>query len=92
MKRTLTRAFALGAGLFIAGFAAMDAAPPASGQTGPGWTQLFDGKTLNGAGTKSTPPTGGSRTARSSPTSRLPTRARPRAAATWSPRTRTRTT
>ena len=48
MKRTPTRAFALAAGLFIAGFAAMHAAPPASGQTGPGWIQLFDGKTLNG--------------------------------------------
>jgi hypothetical protein len=48
MQRTPTRAFALVAGLFIAGFAAMHAAPPASGQTGPGWTQLFDGRTLNG--------------------------------------------
>jgi len=48
MQKTSTRAFALASGLIIAGFAAMQAAPPASGQTGPGWTQLFDGKTMTG--------------------------------------------
>jgi hypothetical protein len=48
MTKTSTRAFALASGLLIAGFAVMQVAPPASGQTGPGWTQLFDGKTLNG--------------------------------------------
>jgi len=35
--------------LAIAGLAAITAvAPTAFGQTGPGWTQLFDGKTLDG--------------------------------------------
>ena len=48
MQRTSTRAFALASGLLIAGFAATQVAPPASGQTGPGWTQLFDGRTMNG--------------------------------------------
>ena len=48
MPKTSTRAFALASGLIIAGFAAMQVAPPASGQTGPGWVQLFDGKTMNG--------------------------------------------
>jgi Domain of Unknown Function (DUF1080) len=44
----MTRAFAITAALAVAGFAAVQLAPPATGQTGPGWTQLFDGKTLNG--------------------------------------------
>ena len=48
MQVTSTRAFALASGLAIAGFAAMQAAPPAAGQTGTGWTQLFDGKTMDG--------------------------------------------
>jgi hypothetical protein len=48
MPKTSTRAFALASGLLIAGFAALNVAPPASGQTGPGWTQLFDGRTMNG--------------------------------------------
>jgi hypothetical protein len=45
------RTLALGAGLAIAGFAAITAVtstPPAFGQTGPGWTQLFDGRTMTG--------------------------------------------
>ena len=40
MQMTSTRAFALASGLLIAGFAATQLAPPASGQTGTGWTQL----------------------------------------------------
>jgi hypothetical protein len=35
-------------GLIIAGFAALQVAPPASSQTGPDWVQLFDGRSLNG--------------------------------------------
>ncbi len=45
------RTLALSAGLAIAGLAAITAVtstPTAFGQTGPGWTQLFDGKTLDG--------------------------------------------
>ena len=41
------RTLALSAGLAIAGLAAITAVtstPTAFGQTGPGWTQLFDGK------------------------------------------------
>jgi hypothetical protein len=77
MPNTSTRAFALASGLIIAGFAALQVAPPASSQTGPNWVQLFDGRSLNGwdqVGTanwrvedgaimadKSTAPPGGSR-------------------------------
>jgi Domain of Unknown Function (DUF1080) len=42
------RALALACGLAIAGFATVEFSPPAVSQTGPGWTQLFDGKTLDG--------------------------------------------
>src|ERR1700704_5973895 len=48
MTMTSTRALALASGLLIAGVAALQVAPPASGQSGPGWTQLFDGRTMNG--------------------------------------------
>ena len=48
MQRISTRAFALASGLLIAGFAATQVAPPAAGQTGAGWTQLFDGRTMTG--------------------------------------------
>jgi hypothetical protein len=48
MRTTSTRALALASGLMIAGLAAVPVVPPAAGQTGAGWTQLFDGKTLNG--------------------------------------------
>ena len=48
MPNTSTRAFALASGLIIAGFAALQLAPPASSQTGPDWVQLFDGRSLNG--------------------------------------------
>ena len=48
MTMTSTRALALASGLLIAGVAALQVAPPASGQSGPGWTQLFDGKTMDG--------------------------------------------
>ena len=47
MQKT-TRAFALAFGLTAAAFVAMQTTPPAVGQSGPGWTQLFDGKTLEG--------------------------------------------
>jgi 3-keto-disaccharide hydrolase len=48
MPMTSTRALALASGLLVAGVAALQVAPPAVGQTGPGWVQLFDGKTMNG--------------------------------------------
>ena len=44
----MTRVFATVAALTVAGFAAVQFAPPAAGQTGTGWTQLFDGKTMDG--------------------------------------------
>lgn len=44
----MTRAFATSVALLVAGFAAVQFVPPATGQTGTGWTQLFDGRTLNG--------------------------------------------
>jgi hypothetical protein len=46
MQRALTRAFALAMGLVIAAFAAIQLAPPAAAQSGPGWVTLFDGKTI----------------------------------------------
>ena len=45
MQRISTRVFTLAAGLIFAG-AAIYATPPATGQTGPGWISLFDGKTI----------------------------------------------
>jgi hypothetical protein len=48
MQLASTRVFALALGLVGASFAAIQFAPPATGQAGPGWTQLFDGKTLDG--------------------------------------------
>ena len=48
MQRTSTRARALGLGVVIAAFGALHLAPQASGQTGEGWTTLFDGKTIGG--------------------------------------------
>jgi hypothetical protein len=44
----MTRTFATASALLVAGFAAVQLAPPATGQTGTGWTQLFDGKTMDG--------------------------------------------
>ena len=41
-----TSALALAMGLVIAAFAAVQLAPQASGQTGPGWVTLVDGKTM----------------------------------------------
>ncbi len=41
----MTRAFVA---LLLVGFAAIQLSPPATGQSGPGWTQLFDGKTMDG--------------------------------------------
>jgi hypothetical protein len=46
MQRASTRAFALAMGLIVVAFAAIHAAPPVSGQTGPGWVMLFDGKSM----------------------------------------------
>jgi hypothetical protein len=46
MQRRSTHAFALAIGLAIAALAAFHLAPSASGQTGPGWVTLFDGKTM----------------------------------------------
>jgi hypothetical protein len=46
MQRAAVRALVLATGFVAFGFAAPHLAPPASGQTGPGWTQLFDGKAL----------------------------------------------
>jgi len=42
------RAVTAGAALLAAGLAAMGLTPSAVGQSGPGWTQLFDGKSLDG--------------------------------------------
>jgi hypothetical protein len=41
-----TSALALAMGLVIAAFAAVQLAPQASGQAGPGWVTLVDGKTM----------------------------------------------
>ena len=46
MQRLLTRTCGLVTGLVLATFAATYVAPDASGQTGPGWVSLFDGKTI----------------------------------------------
>ena len=47
MQVTSMRALALAFGL-TAAVAAVAVTPPAAGQSGPGWIQLFDGKTLDG--------------------------------------------
>ena len=44
----MTRVFTILAALVAVGFAAVNSAPNANGQSGPGWIQLFDGKTLDG--------------------------------------------
>jgi hypothetical protein len=46
MQRATLRAVVLATGLFAGTVAAVNFTPPAAGQTGTGWTQLFDGKTL----------------------------------------------
>jgi 3-keto-disaccharide hydrolase len=46
MPRAPTRVFALSIGLCATALAAMHAAPPAAGQSGPGWVTLVDGKTM----------------------------------------------
>jgi hypothetical protein len=46
MQRASTRAFALAIGLIAAAFAAIHAAPSASGQSGEGWITLFDGSNI----------------------------------------------
>jgi len=44
----MTRVFATTAALLLVGFAVINGVPSANSQTGEGWIQLFDGKTLNG--------------------------------------------
>jgi Domain of Unknown Function (DUF1080) len=44
----MPRALAGFVALIVAGLAAINGVPSAVGQTGPGWVQLFDGKTLEG--------------------------------------------
>src|SRR5262245_56991426 len=48
MQRLSTRTCTLAVGLIIAAVA-LAAAPRATGQTGPGWVSLFDGKTIGPA-------------------------------------------
>ena len=44
----MTRVFTALAALLLVGFIAINAAPTANSQTGDGWIQLFDGKTMDG--------------------------------------------
>jgi hypothetical protein len=44
----MTRLFTALAAIVAVGFAAINGAPTAKSQTGPGWIQLFDGKSLDG--------------------------------------------
>src|SRR5262245_31853391 len=44
----MTRIFAAASALLLVGFATVYGVPRANGQTGQGWVQLFDGKTMNG--------------------------------------------
>jgi hypothetical protein len=44
----MTRLFTAFAAIIAVGFAAINGAPTANSQSGPGWTQLFDGKTMDG--------------------------------------------
>jgi hypothetical protein len=46
MQRALNATFALGLGFTVAAVAAVGLAPHSAGQSGPGWTVLFDGKTM----------------------------------------------
>jgi hypothetical protein len=46
MQRASTRAFALITGLVIVAFAAIQLAPQAAAQTGPGWITLLDSKNM----------------------------------------------
>jgi len=46
MQHASRRAFALAIGLVAIAFAAVHFAPQASGQTGPGWVTLLDGKNM----------------------------------------------
>jgi hypothetical protein len=49
MTRLFTaRVFTALAAIVAVGFAAINGAPTANSQSGPGWTQLFDGKTRDG--------------------------------------------
>ncbi len=44
----MIRAATITVALLAGGFAAISLAPQAVSQTGPGWVQLFDGKTMDG--------------------------------------------
>ena len=44
----MTRVFTALAALLLVGFIAINGAPTANSQTGDGWIQLFDGKTMDG--------------------------------------------
>ena len=44
----MTRLFTALAAIAAVGFAAINGAPVANSQSGPGWIQLFDGKTMDG--------------------------------------------
>jgi hypothetical protein len=46
MQTATTRAFVLVTGLLVLVLAAVQLSPEASSQSGPGWIQLFDGKTM----------------------------------------------
>ena len=46
MQRASTRALALTVGFILAAFATIHLTPQASGQSGPGWVTLLDGKTM----------------------------------------------
>lgn len=46
MQHASTRAFALAIGLIVIAFGAIYFIPQASGQTGPGWVTLLDGKNM----------------------------------------------
>ena len=48
MQHASKRVFALAKGLVVAAFIAILVAPQASGQTGPGWDTLLDGKSMMG--------------------------------------------
>lgn len=48
MQHASKRVFALAKGLVVAAFTAILVAPQASGQTGPGWDTLLDGKSMMG--------------------------------------------
>jgi len=46
MQRVSTSTFGLAIGFIIGAFATITTVPPTAAQSGPGWTTLFDGKTI----------------------------------------------